>query len=80
MSTQSQSKENKAPKEAAVKKSATLASKNRAWDGNAVGNSGEAKQLYEKAKRALKDSKTKQNEGVIQEAFKNLSEACNKDS
>jgi|TARA_B110000285_G_scaffold225399_1_gene283592 cellobiose-specific phosphotransferase system component IIA len=45
-----------------------------------MGNSGEAKQLYEKAKRALKDSKTKQNEGVIQEAFKNLSEACNKDS
>ena len=77
MSVQSQSKD-KAP--AAAAKKASAAKKNYSFNENAMGNSGEAKQLYEKAKRALKDSKTKQNEGVIQEAFKNLSEACNKDS
>jgi hypothetical protein len=56
MSTQSQSKENKALKDAAVKKSATLDCQNLALDGNAVGISGEDKHLYEKAKIALKDT------------------------
>ncbi len=40
----------------------------------------DAKNLVDKARKYIRDSnKSKQNEHYIQEAFKNLSEACNKD-
>ena len=39
----------------------------------------EAKQNLDRARRVLNDPKKKPNEKDIQEAFRNLSEACSKD-
>ena len=61
-----------------AKKNATAQAKQKSYEATG-GGPVDAKQLLERARRALKDSKTKQNESAIQDAFKLLSEACNRD-